>query len=447
MDVLGTLVSAPPTVTNLYPSTGSTEGGSSVVVSGTNFDGATAVTFDGLDAQSFTVNSNTKITAVPPAHVTGKVRVQVTTPGGTTADTAADDYTYVEVTVPTITGLAPTSGSTAGGTSVVITGSGFVGLSGTGAVTFGGTAAKSYTVNSGTTITAVSPAHSAGPVRVQVVALGGVTGDTSADDYTFVTSPATYQQTSTSLVYSGTWSTFSTASASGGSYRRSSTSGASVMIPFNGTRLDWIATRGTTMGKADIYLDGILVAEALDLYRSSVAYQQKVWSSGTLPAGYHTVRIVRQKDSGAGRYINVDRVDVAGTLVANTRVEQTASQLVWSPSLSAWTSGSSSYLSGGSYRSINKTGSVTINFTGMSLALMAKKAVSYGIASVSIDGKPPASVSLYRSTTAYKQTVWSSGWLVPGDHTVTFSWTGTKSTGSSGTTINLDAVELRGVLR
>jgi len=128
-------------------------------------------------------------------------------------------------------------------------------------------------------------------------------------------------------------------------------------------------------------------------------------------------------------------------------VEQTASQLVWSPNLSAWTSGSSSYLSGGSYRSINKTGSVTINFTGVSLALMAKKAVSYGIASVSIDGKPPASVSLYRSTTAYKQTVWSSGWLVPGDHTVTFSWTGTKSTGSSGTTINLDAVELRGVLR
>ncbi len=373
--------------------------------------------------------------------------MQVTTPGGTTANTAADDYSYVDVRAPAITGLSPSSGTTAGGTSVVITGSGFAGLSGAGAVTFGGTAAKSYTVNSDTKITAVSPARSAGPVRVQVVALGGTTLDTSADDYMFVAPPATYQQSSTSLVYSGTWSTFSTASASGGSYLRSSTAGAAVVIPFNGTRLDWIATRGTTMGKADIYLDGVLAVEALDLYRSSVSYQQKVWSSGPLPSGYHFVKIVRHKDSGVGKYINVDRVDVAGSLVASTRVEQTASTLIWDPSLSAWTLGSSSYLSGGSYRSINKTGSVTINFTGVSLSIIAKKAASYGNASVSIDGKPPAAVSLYRSTTAYKQSVWSSGWLTPGDHTVTFSWTGTKTAGSSGTTINLDALDVRGVLR
>jgi hypothetical protein len=52
-------------------------------------------------------------------------------------------------------------------------------------------------------------------------------------------------------------------------------------------------------------------------------------------------------------------------------------------------------------------------------------------------------VTLYRSTTAYKQTVWSSGWLIPGDHSVTFSWTGTKS-GSTGTTIDIDAVDVRG---
>jgi hypothetical protein len=117
----------------------------------------------------------------------------------------------------------------------------------------------------------------------------------------------------------------------------------------------------------------------------------------------------------------------------------------WPP---AWTlgTGSTTYYSGGSYRRINKAGSVTINFTGVSLSIIAKKAPTYGIANVSLDGKAPVPVNLYRLTTAYKQTVWSSGWLTPGNHSVAMTWTGTKS-GSSGTTIDIDAVDVRGVLK
>lgn len=448
VDVFGTLVSAPPTITGLSPTSGSTHGGTPVVISGTYLDGATAVTFGGIDAAGFTVDSSTRVSAVSPAHSAGPVRVQVTTPGGTTADTVSDNFTYVEVASPTISGLSPASGSTTGGTAVTITGTGFVGLSGAAAVKFGDVNATSYKVDSPTRITATSPAHPAGQVRVQVTALGGVTADTTADDFMYAAPAAKHEQTSTSLVYSGTWATFSTASASGGSYKRSSTAGAAVVIPFNGTRLDWIATRGTTMGKADIYLDGVLMVGALDLYRSSVSYKNVVWTTGSLPSGYHTVKVVRSSESAAGKYINIDAVEVAGTLVANTRVEQTSARLVWSPGPSTWTlgTGSTAYYSGGSYRYINKTGSVTINFTGVSLGIIAKKASSYGIARVSLDGEPPVSVNLYRSTTAYKQTVWSSGWLAPGDHTVTFSWTGTKS-GSTGTTVDLDAVDVRGALR
>ena len=57
-------------------------------------------------------------------------------------------------------------------------------------------------------------------------------------------------------VYAGTWSTFSTTGASGGSYKRANTSGASVTVNFNGTYLAWIATTGTTLGKAYVSLDG-----------------------------------------------------------------------------------------------------------------------------------------------------------------------------------------------
>jgi hypothetical protein len=88
---------------------------------------------------------------------------------------------------PTIASLSPGSGSTAGGTSVTITGTNFSGVT---AVSFGGSPATSYTVNSATTITATTPPHAAGTIRVQVTAAGAVTADTTADDFTYVSPPS-----------------------------------------------------------------------------------------------------------------------------------------------------------------------------------------------------------------------------------------------------------------
>ncbi len=177
----------PPAVASLSPATGPVAGGTSVVITGTDLTGATGVTFGGVVA-TFTVDSATKITAKAPAHAAGSVRVKVTTAFGVSANTAADDFTYVGA--PAITGLDPTSGPTAGGTTVVITGTGFLGLSGAGAVTFGGINATSYTVDSATKITATTPAHAAGSVRVKVTSAYGVSANTAADDFTYVGAPA-----------------------------------------------------------------------------------------------------------------------------------------------------------------------------------------------------------------------------------------------------------------
>ena len=93
-----------PTITSLSPATGSVDGGTTVTINGSNFvglSGPAAVTFGGVNATSYVVNSATKITAVAPAHAAGTVRVQVTAYGGTTADTATDDFTYT--TIPPVT--------------------------------------------------------------------------------------------------------------------------------------------------------------------------------------------------------------------------------------------------------------------------------------------------------------------------------------------------------
>ncbi|WP_233174791.1 IPTL-CTERM sorting domain-containing protein [Delftia sp. ASV31] len=173
-----------PTVTSISPTSGPTSGGTTVTITGTNFSGATAVTFGGTAASGFTVNSNTQITATAPAQAAGTIDVRVTTGGGTSATSAADQFTYVAT--PTVTSVSPTAGPTAGGTSVVITGTN---LSGATAVTFGGTAATGFTVNSATQITATAPAGSPGTVDVRVTTTGGTSATGAADQFTYVATP------------------------------------------------------------------------------------------------------------------------------------------------------------------------------------------------------------------------------------------------------------------
>ena len=143
-----------PTVTSVSPNSGPTAGGTSVTITGTNFNGATAVTFGGTAATGITVVNATSITATTPVGAVGAVDVAVTTPGGTGTGTGA--FSYVASGTPTVTSVNPNFGPVAGGTSVTITGTNFTGAT---AVKFGVTAASSFAVNSATQITATSPAQ------------------------------------------------------------------------------------------------------------------------------------------------------------------------------------------------------------------------------------------------------------------------------------------------
>jgi hypothetical protein len=83
---------------------------------------------------------------------------------------------------PVVTGLSTKKGPAAGGTSVTITGTSFIGVT---AVKFGSTNAASYEVNSATSITAVSPAGTTGAVEVIVTTPNGESGITSKDRFTY----------------------------------------------------------------------------------------------------------------------------------------------------------------------------------------------------------------------------------------------------------------------
>jgi hypothetical protein len=181
-EALGFAPATTPSITSLSPSSGLNSGGTSVTINGTDFTGATAVEFGGVQASSFTVNSSTRITAIAPAG-NGTVTVQVFGPGGVSASTPNDLFTNVSPV--TVTGLSPSQGLEVGGNSVSITGTYFS----TGAtVMFGNSPATNVVVNSASSITATAPSG-IGTVNVTVTTSQGTSADNSADLYTYEPPP------------------------------------------------------------------------------------------------------------------------------------------------------------------------------------------------------------------------------------------------------------------
>ncbi|UFP96139.1 IPT/TIG domain-containing protein [Gloeobacter morelensis] len=132
----------PPTISSISPTSGLV--GTSVTINGTNFQGVTAVKFNGTNA-AYTVNSSTKITATVPSGASSGP-INVTASGG-----SVNSGTFTVLYAPTVSSISPTSGGV--GASVTISGTNFTGAS---SVKFNGTAAG-FTVNSASQITATVP--------------------------------------------------------------------------------------------------------------------------------------------------------------------------------------------------------------------------------------------------------------------------------------------------
>jgi uncharacterized repeat protein (TIGR03803 family) len=156
-----------PQIKSFTPASGVV--GTSVKITGVSLTQATKVTIGGKPA-SFTVNSDTQVTATVPAGAKTGAKIIITTAGGIASSPLA--FTVV----PSITSFSPTSGPV--GTSVTITGNSF---KGTTKVTFGGVAATSFQVISDTQVDALVPTGAVtGPIAVTTP---GGTG-TSATNFT-----------------------------------------------------------------------------------------------------------------------------------------------------------------------------------------------------------------------------------------------------------------------
>jgi hypothetical protein len=162
---------APAGVTSVSPASGVSTGGALLTVNGSGFLAGVGVSVGGATCTGVTRLSSTQLTCTTPAHATGLVAVAVTNPFSS-ATTLANAFTYVNP-APTVSAVSPATGATAGGTTITVTGTGF--LAGA-AVSLGGSACASVNASSATSLSCATPAHAAGAVSVVVTNSDGRAG-------------------------------------------------------------------------------------------------------------------------------------------------------------------------------------------------------------------------------------------------------------------------------
>ncbi len=170
-----------PTFTSVSPTSGTTQGGISTTITGTNLSTVNSVTIDGLEA-SITSRTATALTFNTPVGTVGAKNIVLTTYGPTLTSTGA--YTYLPL--PSITSLSVTSGPVAGGTSTIVTGTNLASIT---VATIGGANATRAS-NTSTSITLTTPVGTAGAKDLVITNVNGTI--TLSGAFTYVVQTASF---------------------------------------------------------------------------------------------------------------------------------------------------------------------------------------------------------------------------------------------------------------
>ncbi|MDP3975903.1 MAG: IPT/TIG domain-containing protein [bacterium] len=179
-DAFTFVADAPPRIATITPASGPLAGGNVVEIVGTAFNGLIDVTFDGVSATLVPPLADARLTVqVPTGASTGIKQVVVRTAAG-----ASNIGSYTYAVAPTIATISPAVGTTTGGNTVRIEGTGFD--AGTPTVTFGGTPARVVLPTTATSVDVIVPAGSTGPAAVVVTTTAG---SSAAANYLYTSDP------------------------------------------------------------------------------------------------------------------------------------------------------------------------------------------------------------------------------------------------------------------
>jgi VCBS repeat-containing protein len=100
-----------------------------------------------------------------------------------------------------------------------------------------------------------------------------------------------YQETSSSISYTGTWSYRKASASSGTGYKYDTASGKYAQLKFTGMQVLYVAPKLSTAGYVKVYVNGVYKGRK-SLHRSSTAYGQVIYRATWSTSATRTIRIV-----------------------------------------------------------------------------------------------------------------------------------------------------------
>ena len=247
-----------------------------------------------------------------------------------------------------------------------------------------------------------------------------------------------YEDTSSSLSFTGPWTQASSSDYSGTTAKQLNAKGK-VEFAFVGSYASWIGAKNDKQGIADVYIDGIKAASP-SLFSKTAINNQLIYEK-FVPYGQHTLTIEwtgktdpNGKKTGT-TFINVDALTVSH-LIQEDDAATTYS--------GAWKTNYSLKHFGGIAKYADAPGAyVQFKFEGTQVQVLAYTGPNRGLADISIDENLVASVDLYSAAPGFRKVIFESGVLPAGKHTLRVAAsTKEKNAASSGTYISVDAISI-----
>ncbi|WP_236087556.1 cellulosome enzyme [Antribacter soli] len=220
----------------------------------------------------------------------------------------------------------------------------------------------------------------------------------------------------------------------------SNTTGAVATFTFVGTRVTIMGVTDADQGISTYSVDGGAVVTKDD-YAPTRTAQATLFDSGVLAAGTHTVTITAtgtKNAASSARTVAIDSAIVTTTQTVDDSVVSGTNRFTYG---SGWgTATGVGDLNQGTAHWSNTTGAVaTFTFVGTRVTIMGVTDADQGISTYSVDGGAVVTKDDYAPTRTAQATLFDSGVLAAGTHTVTITATGTKNAASSARTVAIDS--------
>ena len=99
-----------------------------------------------------------------------------------------------------------------------------------------------------------------------------------------------YTENSSRITYTGSWPRAEHPGYRGDAVRQAKSRGQTATFRFTGSQVAWNGPKGPTRGKAQVWLDGVLV-KTVDMYAGRFAARNRIYTRSFASSGQHTLMI------------------------------------------------------------------------------------------------------------------------------------------------------------